>query len=122
MATAAQMLTGGLSMIFLAIVTGEHVPSAPSARSLAAIGYLIVFGSIVGFTAYTWLLRNVPPALATSHGYVNPLVAVALGWFLGGEAVTGLTLAAAAVSIAGVAVVATPSSNTKSRSGPARQG
>jgi drug/metabolite transporter (DMT)-like permease len=69
--------------------------------------YLATFGSIVGFTAYNWLLRSVRPALATSYAYVNPLVAVLVGWALGGETITRMTLAAAAVSIAGVAMIAT---------------
>ncbi len=105
MATAAQMLIAGASMLGLALVTREPWPH-PSARSLGAVLYLATFGSIVGFTAYNWLLRHVRPALATSYAYVNPIVAVLVGWALGGEAITRLTLAAAAVSIAGVAMIA----------------
>lgn len=105
MATAAQMLCAGASMLVLAAVTREPWPH-PSARSLGAMLYLATFGSIVGFTAYNWLLRNVRPTLATSYAYVNPSVAVLLGWALGGETITGMTLAAAAVSIAGVAMIA----------------
>lgn len=106
MATAAQMICGGLAMLVLAGVTGERFPSAPSGRSIAAMVYLALFGSIVAFTAYNWLLRNVRPALATSYAYVNPIVAVLLGWFLGGEQVSLLTFVAAAASIAGVALIA----------------
>ena len=106
MATATQMIVGGASMIVLALLTGERLTHLPSARSMAALVYLTVFGSIVAFTAYNWLLRNVRPALATSYAYVNPLVAVLLGWLLGGESIGVLTLAAAAVSIAGVALIA----------------
>lgn len=105
MATAAQMLCAGASMLALAVVTREPWPH-PSARSLGAMLYLATFGSIVGFTAYNWLLRNVRPALATSYAYVNPIVAVLVGWALGGETITRMTLAAAAVSIAGVAMIA----------------
>ncbi len=104
--TAMQMLAGGAAMLVLAAVTGERIHHVPSARSLGAMLYLALFGSVVAFTAYTWLLRNVRPALATSYAYVNPLVAVLLGWTLGGERVSGLTLAAAAVSIAAVALIA----------------
>jgi drug/metabolite transporter (DMT)-like permease len=82
------------------------VACAPSVRSVVAIVYLAVFGSMVGLSSYAWLLQNTQPALATSYAYVNPLVAVALGWLLGGEAVSVLTLAAAGLSIAGVALVA----------------
>lgn len=106
MGTAAQMIAGGVMMIALAAVTGERLAGPPSARSLAAIGYLAVFGSIVAFTAYGWLLRNVRPALATSYAYVNPLVAVLLGHVVGGEPVGASTLAAAALSIGGVALLA----------------
>jgi len=106
MATATQMMVGGTSMLLIAVVTGERLEHAPSTRSMAAIVYLTVFGSIVAFSAYTWLLRNVRPALATSYAYVNPIVAVLLGWLLGGESIGLLTLAAAAASIAGVALIA----------------
>ncbi|MBX3226229.1 MAG: drug/metabolite exporter YedA [Labilithrix sp.] len=106
MATAAQMICGGAAMIVLAIVTGERFTQVPSLRSLGAIAYLALFGSIVAFTAYTWLLRHARPALATSYAYVNPLVAVLLGRFVGGEPLGLTVLAAAGVSIAGVALIA----------------
>lgn len=106
MATATQMITGGLALLLLAFATGERLDAMPSTRSLLAIAYLAVFGSIVAFTAYTWLLRNVRPALATSYAYVNPLVAVLLGRFFGHEPLGLTTLAAAATSLAGVALIA----------------
>ena len=106
MSTAMQMIVGGASMLLLAALTGERLTHMPSIRSLAAVAYLTVFGSIVAFTAFNWLLRHVRPTLATSYAYVNPLVAVLLGWSLGGETITLLTLAAAAVSLAGVALIA----------------
>lgn len=106
MATAAQMMTAGATMIVLALVTGERLHAVPSARSLLAMAYLAVFGSIVAFTAYNWLLRNVRASLATSYAYVNPLVAVLLGWAFGGEPLNATTLAAAALSIGGVALLA----------------
>lgn len=105
MATATQMITGGAAMLVLAAVTGERVHAMPSVRSMLAIAYLTVFGSIVAFTAYNWLLRNVRPALATSYAYVNPIVALAIGAYLGGEPVGALTIAAAAVSLLGVALI-----------------
>lgn len=106
MATATQMLTAGASMLVLAAITGERLAAMPSARSIAAVLYLAVLGSVVAFTAYNWLLRRVRPALATSYAYVNPLVAVLLGWLLGGERVGTTTIAAAALSLAGVALLA----------------
>lgn len=106
MATATQMLTGGAAMLVLAVVTGERFATVPSMRSILAMFYLAIFGSLVAFTAYTWLLRNVRPAMATSYAYVNPLVAVLLGRFFGGEPLGFTTLLAAGTSIAGVALIA----------------
>lgn len=106
MSTAAQMICGGSAMIVVALVTGERLDGMPSARSLWAIAYLVVFGSLVAFSAYTWLLRNTRPALATSYAYVNPIVALLLGRFLYDEHV-GLTAGlAAVVCISGVALIA----------------
>jgi drug/metabolite transporter (DMT)-like permease len=105
MATAAQMIAGGVTMIGLAIATGERVHGVPSLRVIAALLYLAVFGSIVAFTAYNWLLRNVRPALATSYAYVNPIVALAIGAGLGHEVVRPHTIAAAALCLLGVFVI-----------------
>lgn len=106
MATATQMICGGAAMLVLAGVTGERFTQVPSLRSLGAMTYLALFGSIVAFSAYTWLLRHARPALATSYAYVNPLVALLLGRFIGGEPLGVTVLAAAAVSLAGVALIA----------------
>lgn len=106
MSTATQMICGGIAALFLALVTGERFTVTPSVRSLSAMLYLATFGSIIALTAYNWLLRNVRPALATSYAYVNPLVAVLLGFYLGGESIGILTIAAAGLSIAGVALIA----------------
>jgi drug/metabolite transporter (DMT)-like permease len=105
MATATQMIMGGAAMMVLAALSGERIHAMPSMRSIAAVVYLTVFGSIVAFTAYNWLLRNVRPALATSYAYVNPIVALAIGAGLGGEPVGALTIGAAAVSLLGVALI-----------------
>jgi drug/metabolite transporter (DMT)-like permease len=105
MATSTQMITGGVMMLCLAGITGERLHHLPSLRSTLAALYLMVFGSIVAFTAYNWLLRNVRPALATSYAYVNPIVALLLGAYLGGEPVGALTIGAAAVSLLGVALI-----------------
>jgi len=70
-----------------------------------ALAYLIVFGSLVGFTAYSWLLRVAPAARVGTHAYINPLVAVALGWGMAGEPVTAATGVAAAAIAASVAMV-----------------
>jgi drug/metabolite transporter (DMT)-like permease len=105
MGIAAMMLTAAVALFALGWLRGERVAALPSAESLAALGYLIVFGSIVGLTAYTFLLENVRPALATSYAYVNPVVAVAIGVGLGGEAVRSSTLLSLGVILAGVALV-----------------
>ena len=108
LATGMEMLVGGGLLLIAGILTGElgqlrldHV----SMESLVAFGYLIVFGSWVGFTAYTWLIRETPPALSSTYAYVNPVVAVFLGWALGGEALTTRTLLAASIIIAAVVLI-----------------
>jgi drug/metabolite transporter (DMT)-like permease len=76
--------------MFLLVSTlrGEHLAALPPPRALLSVGYLIVFGSLVAFSAYGYLLRNARPALATSYAYVNPMVAVLLGTFLAGESLS----------------------------------
>ncbi len=103
--TAAQMLCGGLFMALLALVLGERIDGTPPLRATLALGYLAVFGSIVAFSAYVWLLDHVRPALATSYAYVNPPIAVLLGALLLGENVGAHSVAAMAVILAGVLIV-----------------
>ncbi|MGH2494815.1 MAG: drug/metabolite exporter YedA, partial [Ktedonobacteraceae bacterium] len=79
MASAAQMLVGGVMLFIVGTIIGERMTAFPGPRALGAMAYLIVGGSLVGFTAYGYLLRNTRPALATSYAYVNPLIAVGLG-------------------------------------------
>jgi drug/metabolite transporter (DMT)-like permease len=108
LATALQMLGGGVVALMVAVVLGELPrldPGGISLRSVLAFGYLVVFGSLMGFTAYVWLLRNVNVAKVSTYAYVNPVVAVLLGWALAGEEVTSRTLLAAAVIIGAVAFI-----------------
>lgn len=105
MASAAQMLVAGAGMLLIGALRGEHVMHAPPPSAIAAFFYLVVFGSLVGFSAYTWLLTHVRPALATSYAYVNPLIALLLGGGLGGEHISRLTVVAATVIIVGVGVL-----------------
>ena len=108
LSTAMEMLAGGLFLLLAGLLAGQAVdldPAAISLRSVAALGYLIVFGSLVAFTAYIWLLRVTLPAHAATYAYVNPVVAVLLGWALGGEALTARTLLAAAVIIGAVVII-----------------
>jgi drug/metabolite transporter (DMT)-like permease len=108
MMTAIQMLVGGAFVGVLAVVTGElstFDASAVSARSALAFLYLLVFGSLIGFSAFVYLLRVSTPARVATYAYVNPAVAVLLGWLLAGEAISGRMLVAAAIIIAGVALI-----------------
>ena len=106
MNTAAQMLTGGAVLFVFAFAVGERWPEAPTLTASLAVLYLIVAGSLIGFSAYLYLLNTVRPALATSYAYVNPPVAVLVGALLGGEIVHRLDMAAMAVILAGVALIA----------------
>ncbi len=78
-----------------------------------ALLYLIVFGSLIGFSSYVWLLRVTPPAVASTYAYVNPVVAVFLGWLLAGELITPRILTASAVIVGGVAVITTARSRRR---------
>ncbi|NCT67715.1 MAG: drug/metabolite exporter YedA [Rhodanobacteraceae bacterium] len=106
MNTAAQMLTGGAVLLVFALLTGERWPAAPTLSASLAVAYLAVAGSLVGFSAYLYLLNTVRPALATSYAYVNPPVAVLVGALFAGEAVHPLDLVAMAVILAGVGLIA----------------
>jgi len=107
MAAATEMLTGGAVLLCAALLSGERLTAVPDARALGAFLYLVVFGSMVAYSAYTFLLANVRPALATSYAYVTPVVAVLLGALLAGERVTSVSVAALALILTGVALVAT---------------
>jgi len=106
MNTAAQMLTGGAILFVGALAFGERLPAAPSTSATLALVYLAVMGSLVGFTAYLYLLNTVRPALATSYAYVNPPVAVLVGAMLGGEIVHTFDLVSMAVILGGVGLIA----------------
>lgn len=106
MAAAAQMLCGGAMLVALGLLTGERLPTSPSAQGTAALVYLALFGSIAGFGAYLWLLNHVRPALAGSYAYVNPPIAVMLGAWLGGERFGWHDLGAMATILVGVIAIA----------------
>lgn len=106
--TAMQMLAGGTMQIIAGLALGEHTRfdlGDISLRSALAWAYLVVFGSLVGFTAYVWLLDRVSAARASTYAYVNPIVAVLLGWAFAGELITTRTLVAGAVIVAAVAAI-----------------
>jgi drug/metabolite transporter (DMT)-like permease len=101
--TAVPLVCGAAMLLMAAGVTGEFHRmqwSSVSLKSVLGLAYLIVFGSVVAFTAYTWLLQRCPPALVATHTYANPVVAVLLGWLLASEPVT-LRIVIASVAILG---------------------
>lgn len=109
-ANAMQQLAGGALLLGAATLSGEWGRldlAEASARSVLSLGYLVVFGSLVGFSAYIWLLRHVAPALVSTYAYVNPVVAVFLGWALASEPITPRTLLAAAIIVGAVAMITT---------------
>jgi drug/metabolite transporter (DMT)-like permease len=110
LAAAMEMLAGGALLLLLGVLSGEgrqfHF-SAVALRSSLGLIYLIVAGSLLGFTAYIWLLRTVATVWVSTYAFVNPAVAVFLGWALGSEVFTGRELLASATIIAGVALIIT---------------
>jgi drug/metabolite transporter (DMT)-like permease len=117
MSAAAQMLAGGAQLFALAAVSGEFAgfhPQTVSVKAWLALLYLIVAGSIVGFTAYIWLLHHESPTKVGTYAYVNPVVAVALGYFVGGEAVGPRTLVGAlCVLVSVITITTTPKPEAK---------
>jgi drug/metabolite transporter (DMT)-like permease len=110
LASGMEMQAGGTLLLLASTVSREWIGDAfdiamVSKKSLLALAYLLTFGSLVGYTAYTWLLRVSTPARVATYAYVNPVVAVLFGWLLAGEELTTRMLAAAAVIIAAVALI-----------------
>jgi drug/metabolite transporter (DMT)-like permease len=108
-ATAMEMLTGGALLLLLSVAVGE--PSRLRAAdftlpAVSAVAYLTVFGSLVAFTAYSWLLTNAPLSLVSTYAYVNPVVAVLLGWLILDEPLTPRVVVAGAAIVAAVALIA----------------
>jgi drug/metabolite transporter (DMT)-like permease len=119
--TGLEMLTGGIALLVAGSMIGEIGRTnvdAFSLRSLVALAYLIVFGSLVAFTAFTWLLANVPVSTVGTYAYVNPIVAVALGAVLLSEPITPRTLIAAAIIIGAVVAMVSGRPREAERAGP----
>jgi drug/metabolite transporter (DMT)-like permease len=120
-----EMLAGGAGLLLLGTLTGEWAQvnlSAISTRSLLGLGYLVFFGSLVGFAAYTWLLRVAPTALVSTYAYVNPLVAIVLGNLLAQEPLTPRVLIATGVILSAVAVITlNQPARAKNKAAPERQ-
>jgi drug/metabolite transporter (DMT)-like permease len=116
--TAVQMVAGGLVLLAAAAAAGELSRFAPGdapGSAWFALCYLIVFGSLVAFTAYVWLLGNAPVSLVATYAYVNPAVAVLLGALVAGERLTGAELAGGLVVLGAVALVVTAESRARRR-------
>lgn len=105
MSSAIQMFGGAAALGILSLVTSENLTAMPSERSLWAFVYLTTIGSLIGFTAYSYLLRTVRPVLATSYAYVNPAVAVALGAVLANERISPTGIVAMFIILAGVVLI-----------------
>ena len=106
--TGMEMLAGGAVLVLVAGATGEfgqvHL-AAISLKSLLALVFLILFGSLIGYSSYVWLLRHVSAARVSTYAYVNPVVAVFLGWAFASEPISWVTLVSAAVIISSVALI-----------------
>jgi len=108
LSTAMQMTAGGVLLLILSVAAGEPARlslEAVSMKSVAALAYLVVFGSLIGFTAFVWLLKVDRASRVVTHTFVNPLVALFLGWSLGGETVSVPMLVSAGVIIFSVVLI-----------------
>ncbi len=114
MSSACEMLTGGIVLFLMSLGFHEKAPNLTVVPALLALGFLIIFGSLVAFSAYGYLLRHVRPTLATSYAYVNPLVAVGLGVVLAGERLAPLEILAIIIVLTGVGLVSLQQGKHKS--------
>lgn len=111
LSAAVQMLSGGVLLLAASLIKGEmtHFNFAQiTTRSIWSLIYLIVFGALVGFTAYTWLLKSAPVALVSTYAYINPVVALVLGVIFGGEKISAQMVMASAIIIFSVMLVSVP--------------
>jgi drug/metabolite transporter (DMT)-like permease len=107
MAAASQQIMGGVALFLVGFGRGERLPETWTFGAIWSVAYLVVLGSFVAFTAYSWLLKHTRPALATSYAFVNPPLAVLLGAALGAEQVDAATVAATPLIVAAVVLVVT---------------
>lgn len=106
--SALSLLAGSTQLLLVGTVVGEYRGfslASVSPRSWFSLAYLILFGSVVAFTAYNWLMEHYPPTLVATHTYINPIVAVLLGWLLAGETVTLNVILSAAMVVSAVMLV-----------------
>jgi drug/metabolite transporter (DMT)-like permease len=120
LATAMEMLCGGAALLALSLARGDwrgFDPQQVSSAAWLAFGYLIVFGSLVALSAYVWLLNATTPARVATYAYVNPVVAVFLGWAFAGEKLNTRTFVAASLIVAAVVLITTYRGRAASRTG-----
>jgi len=123
LSAGAQMLVGGMLLAVVAAALGEprrFHPEAVSGQAWFALVYLIVMGSILGFTSYLWLIHRESPTKVGTYAYVNPVVAVLLGYFMGGEGLGLRTILGTALVLASVLLI-TLGKSTRSRAGTGRR-
>jgi drug/metabolite transporter (DMT)-like permease len=107
MASASGMLMGGVVMLGISLLSGERLSAVPALKSWLALGYLTVFGSIIAYSAYMYVLARVRPTIATSYTYINPIIAVLLGVWLDREPIGAWAWVGLAVILLGVGIIAT---------------
>jgi drug/metabolite transporter (DMT)-like permease len=105
LSAAMGMLAGGALLAIVSGLGGELDDARFTADALTAIGYMVVVGSLIGFSAYVWLLKVAPASTVSTYAYVNPVIAVILGWAFNDEVITGRTLLAGAAIVVGVALM-----------------
>jgi len=121
LSTGMEMVAGGVLLLVASLATGEYGRirlDLVSERSLVAWVYLVVFGAIVAFTCYVWLLRAVSAARVSTYAYVNPIVAMLLGWALAGEPITTRNTLAAGIILASVVIITIYQARDKTTEGP----
>src|SRR5690606_32980983 len=114
MSAACQMIGGGLSLLLVSVLLGETATFSlqqVSAVSATAYFYLMIFGSMIAISAYVWLLQNASAAKVSTYAFVNPAVAIFLGWLIADEAITPTIMAGAGIILAGVFRVVRASSS-----------
>ena len=99
------MLAGGVLLMVVSGLRGEYDDATFTTDALLSIAYMVVVGSLIGFSAYVWLLKTVPASTVSTYAYVNPVIAVLLGWLFNDEAITGRTVLAGAAIVVGVALM-----------------
>ncbi len=120
MTTSMQMLAGGLFLSLLGWLTGQWGSfdlASVSTRSWLAFFYLLVFGGLIAFSSYVWLIRVAPTPIVSTYAYVNPVVAIMLGSLLANEPVTPRTVLAAAIILAAVVLTTTGRSKSADKTG-----